>query len=442
MGKTHANVAAELITRSLGRECYMLKRAEDRMQELEKALQDSDEHYRSVVENIGIGVSLISPEMEILSLNKQMQAWFPEIDVTARPICYQSFNDPPREQVCSYCPTRKTLKDGAVHENTTDTPRGDRVVNYRIISSPIKDEDENVIAAIEMVEDVTERRRMEAALAESKKKYKELAKLLPQTVFELDKDGNVTFANAYGFVSTGYTKTELKKGLHASALFIPEDRVRATENLWKAMSGDKTDGNEYTIRRKDGSTYPAVIYSSPIVRNNRRVGLRGIVVDITKRKKAERALQKRDEELQARNRELEEVNTALKVLLKRREEDKKELEEKVLSNMKNLVLPHIERLKESNISGKQMHYLETLEANLNQIISPFSHTLTTKYMNLSFVETQVANYVKEGKRTKEIAELMNLSTKTIDSHRKSIRRKLGLTNGKNNLRSFLLSIDE
>lgn len=278
------------------------------------------------------------------------------------------------------------------------------------------------------------------ALRESEEKYKELAELLPQTVFELDKNGAVTFANAKGFLSTGYTKADIAQGLHASELFIPEDRERAMQNLGKAISGEKSDGNEYTLLRKDGSTYSAVIYSSPIVRNNKRIGLRGIVVDISKRKEAERALQRREEELKIRNRELEELNTALEVLLRKREEDKKELEEKVLANMKNLVVPHIEKLRESPLSAQQMHYLETLEASLNEIISPFAHSLTTKYLNLSFVETQVAAYVKAGKRTKEIAELMNLSTKTIDTHRKNIRKKLGIKNGKNNLRAFLLSI--
>lgn len=127
----------------------------------EEALKESEQKYRSVVENIGIGVSLISPDMEILALNRQMKEWFPDVDETNRPICYSVFNDPPRKSECSYCPTIKTLVDGEVYESITETPVGDKMLNYRIISSPIKDETGKVVAAIELVEDITERKRAE-----------------------------------------------------------------------------------------------------------------------------------------------------------------------------------------------------------------------------------------------------------------------------------------
>jgi PAS domain-containing protein len=67
----------------------------------EEELRFSEERFRSVVENIGIGISLINPNMEILALNKQMKTWFPHINVSSRPICYRSFNEPPREKICS-----------------------------------------------------------------------------------------------------------------------------------------------------------------------------------------------------------------------------------------------------------------------------------------------------------------------------------------------------
>jgi len=79
--------------------------------------------------------------LEILALNNQMQQWFPETDVSKKPICYKTFNNPPRERVCSYCPTFKTLQDGKVHESITDTPQDDKIIHYRIISSPLKDQE-------------------------------------------------------------------------------------------------------------------------------------------------------------------------------------------------------------------------------------------------------------------------------------------------------------
>ena len=147
-----------------------------------------------------------------------------------------------------------------------------------------------------------------------------------------------------------------------------------------------------------------------------------------------------NKELEVKTTNLEEANTALKILLKKRDEDKIELEEKVLSNVKELVVPYLEKLKKSGLDDKQETYLSILESNLNDIISPFLRRLSSKYLNLTPTEIQIANLVKEGKSTKEIAELLASSRWAIDFHRNNLRKKLGLTNKKANLRSYLISL--
>jgi len=129
-----------------------------------RALRKFEELYRNIIDNVSIGVSLISPKMEIMALNKQMKEWFPEINVSKKPICYKSFNNPPKEERCSYCPTCKTLEDGQVHEAVSDTPAGKEIKHYRIISSPIKDKRGRIVAAIEMVDDITRRVKIEKEL--------------------------------------------------------------------------------------------------------------------------------------------------------------------------------------------------------------------------------------------------------------------------------------
>ena len=147
-----------------------------------------------------------------------------------------------------------------------------------------------------------------------------------------------------------------------------------------------------------------------------------------------------NKELEVKTTNLEEANTALKILLKKRDEDKIELEEKVLSNVKELVVPYLEKLKKSGLDDKQETYLSILESNLNDIISPFLRHLSSKYLNLTPTEIQIANLVKEGKTTKEIAELLASTRWAIDFHRNNLRKKLGLTNKKANLRSYLISL--
>ena len=158
------------------------------------------------------------------------------------------------------------------------------------------------------------------------------------------------------------------------------------------------------------------------------------------RKRVEAALRKSEAAVEDQVRNLEEVNMALKVLLKRKEEDKAELEEKVLSNVKGLILPYVDALRNTRLDPKQQTHLGIIESHLNRIVSPFSAKLSSKYWGLTPREIQVAALIKEGKTSKEIAELSNVSTRAIEFHRDNIRAKLGLKNKKANLRTSLLSL--
>jgi PAS domain S-box-containing protein len=158
------------------------------------------------------------------------------------------------------------------------------------------------------------------------------------------------------------------------------------------------------------------------------------------RQKAERLLKKREKALKATADDLKEMNTALKLLWRKRDEDKTELEEKMLANMKQLVQPALEKLRATKLDERQKAFMGIMESSLEEIASSFSQRLTSQYSNLSPTELQVANFVKHGKSTKEIAALLNLSTKTIESHREKIRQKLGIKNRRKNLRTHLLSL--
>jgi len=166
----------------------------------------------------------------------------------------------------------------------------------------------------------------------------------------------------------------------------------------------------------------------------------GSLRDISERKQAEETLRQSEEELSIKSRNLEEVNTALKVLLKQREEDRKEMEENVLTNVKTSILPYIEKLKEGPLTVHQRTYLEILEAQTKKIISPFLHRISQAFFDLTPQEIRVADFVKNGNTTKEIAAFLGISIKTVDYHRDNIRRKLGIKDHQTNLRSYLLKL--
>lgn len=158
------------------------------------------------------------------------------------------------------------------------------------------------------------------------------------------------------------------------------------------------------------------------------------------KQQAEESLKKREKALELKSLSLQEANTALKVLLQHREEDKATLEEQVLVNIRKLVLPYIENLKHLQLNEKQMTQVKIVEQNLREIVSPFLRRLTSTYLDLTPREIEVANLVKEGKTTKEITDILNISATAVDFHRKNLRAKFGIKSKKTNLMAFLSSL--
>lgn len=155
--------------------------------------------------------------------------------------------------------------------------------------------------------------------------------------------------------------------------------------------------------------------------------------DITERKVAE-------EKLKQKTKNLEELNTALKVLLKQVEDSRMELEGKILSNIGELVLPYLTNLKNTRLSTRQLSILNIAESNLNNITSSFLPLLKLNNYSLTPREIEVATLVKEGRTIKDIAELLTVSINTIQFHRTGLRKKLGIKNSSTNLRSYLLNL--
>jgi len=124
-------------------------------------------------------------------------------------------------------------------------------------------------------------------LEESEDKYKELVNLLPQMVFETDKKGIITFANYHAFDLLGYTAEDIEKGVNVIEIIAPHDRKNARKHMRKVMKGLKLDGLEYLVQRKDGSTFSVLSYYTPVIHDHKPVGLRGIAIDLTDRKRTE-----------------------------------------------------------------------------------------------------------------------------------------------------------
>jgi diguanylate cyclase (GGDEF)-like protein/PAS domain S-box-containing protein/putative nucleotidyltransferase with HDIG domain len=135
-------------------------------------------------------------------------------------------------------------------------------------------------------------------LGQAEVKFRTLLQLLPETVFELDERGRVTFANQNGLANFGYADEDVARGLECPSLLAPQDRERAIADLGRSLGGEKIAGVEYLALRKNGTTFPITVYSSPIVQDGRAVGIRGIAIDVTDRKKVEELLRQANSRLE------------------------------------------------------------------------------------------------------------------------------------------------
>ena len=291
---------------------------------------------------------------------------------------------------------------------------------------------------VRLTQEIEAHKQAQEALQESESKYSTLVEQANVGVVILQKE-TFQYANKAFSALTGYTFEELQ-GMHFLDVVAPDHQPLVAERYEARKAGtDVPFSYEFEALCK-GGTKKVVELSVSKIQFQGGSAFMGVVTDITARREKELALRKKDAELEIKTKNLEEVNTALKVLLRERQRDKTALEEKVLSNIKELVVPYLERLKRTSLDDTQLSCVDVLETNLKEIISPFSKKLSSKYLGLTPTEIQVANLVKDGKTTKEIAEFMNLSAKTVEFHRDNIRKKLGIKNRRINLRTHLLSM--
>jgi PAS domain S-box-containing protein len=280
-------------------------------------------------------------------------------------------------------------------------------------------------------------------LKESESRLSYLLTSSPAVIFTCTPVGDypATFITKNVKAQLGYEPNEFVENPKFWADHLhPEDRRHVFADLPQVFE-DGHYTHEYRFQKKDG-TYRWMHEELQLLRDGEGnpMEIVGYWIDVTKRKQAEDAVRKREAELEAQSHHLKEVNATLKVLLKQREDDKKDVEENVLSNVKQLVTPHLERLNKSRLNTDQRALVGILESNLNNIVSPFVGKLSSKFLALTPMEIRVADLVKEGKTNKDIAELLPVSKNTVLYHRYNIRTKLGLRNRKINLRSYLLSL--
>ncbi len=274
----------------------------------EEALREGENNYRNLVEQSNDSIYVLLGDKYVL-VNKAFAEMF---GYTKEEILSDNFNFwkivAPKSR--EFIKKRIELQESGESVSKTYEFQGltkDKKSHYLEVNlTYILWNGESAIQGI--CRDITERKHAEEALRESERKFREMTDLLPQIVYESDLQGNLSFVNKQAFTTFGYSKKEFNKGINAYQIVIPEDRERAKENIQRIIAGKPVENKEYTLFKKDGSTFPVFIYSGLVKKDNKLVGLRGIIINITERKRAVEEKDKLEKQLR-RAQKLETVGT-------------------------------------------------------------------------------------------------------------------------------------
>jgi PAS domain S-box-containing protein len=404
----------------------------------EAALHFSEQSYRDLYENAPIAYLSISPsDGSILRFNSEaVRLLGYKREMLAQMKVLELYADTEHGVSRAMALFERFQAGESVRDQELQMKRSDgRLIWVNLNIEPVKSSGGDVIESRSMVIDISARKQAENSLSESEAKFRALAESAPAVIIILAGEDFIYVNPAFESIS-GFNQEE--------ALSM---------QFWDLIHPDMQElVKERGLARQRGKTVPAHYELQAITKDGRKIWLDmaaasinfggqtatlAMAYDITDRIKTERALREKDDKLERQAKNLLEVNTALKVLLERREKEKAEIKETLLANMKKLVYPYIEKLENKRLDEDTNVFVNIIKTNLDDLLSPLTSTLSTKFFALTPSEIQVADLIKHGKTSKEIAATLNISPNAVSFHRGNLRKKLGLSNKKINLRAYL-----
>lgn len=315
-------------------------------------------------------------------------------------------------------------------------------------AAPLRSASGEIVGALETLQDITDRRKAEKALAESRRWLSQIIQGSAVPTFVIDREHRISEWNIACENMTGFKAGQMIGTRNQWMAFSTKQRPVLADFIVNAVSEEEIAaqyGDRYR-RSLLGEGYEVEDYFPTLGEEGKWlfftasplrdvagtiIGAIETLQDVTRRRKAEDALRASEQHY----RELS------KVLLKQREIDKEEISQVFQQNVDQLVLPFFCKLREGDSSSNRNNIIKSIESNLRQINSPFAHRITNLFAKLTPAEIQVANLIKNGHSSKEIASILNLSEKTVFTHRRNIRKKSGITNQKINLQTILQQIE-
>jgi PAS domain S-box-containing protein len=460
------------------------KQLKDYQEHLEKLVEErtnevkeSEKKYRDMFENAAEGIYQTTPEGRFLTANPALAHMYgyespSELAQTITNIGTEIYADPERRKDF----INAIERDGFVHNFEIQVRRKDGFKAYVSINArAIKDKNGKTLYFEGTNQDVTENKLAEEQLMLQRDlalKLYQIESLEEGMAFVLQtaitvsgmECGGISLKNdetgGFDLVSSVNFTNEFQKRVQ----HIPVGSFTWSHMMDKKSFHFRPDRNKTPTALEEGFQFVSVM---PMLQGDQvvgflatasrvltdipervRIGLEflaaesgNIIAHIQARERLQAEIFTRKEAekaLETERQSLEEANAALKVLLKNREEDKKELEERLVANVQELVMPHVKKLRTSALNPAQQTDIGLVESNLGELITPFLRTIQA--FKFTPRQLEIVLLIREGKTTKEIAQILNMSKQAIDIQRYLIRKKLDLNKAKTNLQSYLKSL--
>ena len=267
-----------------------------------------------------------------------------------------------------------------------------------------------------------------------------VARYVPVLVEAYDDRKVCVFWNEMAAQVSGYSSKEIEGKSEAVDLLYPDVHLRAAMLDEFSVRGYDFKPAEWTMTSKDGKKHTISWFNlSKLFRPVPEWANWAIGIDLTPRLAAEAELERKNRELFHQAQKLIEVNAALNVLLEKQQEDKKSLISGFVNNQERLLVPFLEKLRQTQLLPQQEALVDILMENVATTTRSLGGPLSKVKNHLSLTEFEVASLIARGKPSLEIASILNISPSTVGIHRNNIRKKLNLVNKGINLATYLQS---
>ncbi len=420
----------------------------------EEALPESDARYRIIVENSNDAIYVHDFEGNIIDVNDNAcrLVGYDRDELVGRNLSLidsqwgqNSGTDQAEGSKSAHEDLERLLRDGAAVFERRNIRRDGTVLPVEVSVKIASREGKGLVLGF--VRDITARKNLEEDLQRHRRFLTDLVEYSGAVIFVKDASGRYVLVNRKWEEVTGFKREQTIGKRDVEMIPGPLGEQLRLNDL-EAMESKAVLEKEEILEEAGGKRFFLSVKFPLFDEKGGVTGVCGMATEITGRKKAEAELsehrnrleemvKERTEALESKTQILEEMNMALKVLLRQREEDRTELEGRFVANIKRLVLPYVEKMKKTELDDRQASYLDIMKTHLDDIVTPLLKHL--QQFNLTSTEMKVASLLTQRRTTKEISRVMGIAASSVETHRKNIRKKLGL-NRQHNLQSHLRSL--